>query len=183
MKLLLDFFPGLLFLVALFSFDIYVATAVIMVTMTLQVIALALLRKKISKMQWITLVLILGFGSATLLLRDPDFIKWKPTIINWLFAVALVAGPILFGKNFIKTMMSEQIELPEFVWSKLNTAWAFFLTCIGFLNLWVAQNFPEKTWGLFKVFGILGLMFVFVIVQSMYISRYLPKENQEDNQP
>lgn len=179
MKLFLDFFPGLIFLGALFSYDIYVATAAIMLAMTLQIILLAIFKKKISGVQWMTLAVVLGFGTATLLLHDPDFIKWKPTIINWVFSLVLISGPLFFKRNFIKTLMGDQLVLPDHAWSKLNVAWAFFLLVIGFLNLWVAQNFSEKTWGLFKVFGILGLMLVFVLVQGVYLSRFIQDEKEE----
>jgi intracellular septation protein len=171
MKLLFDFLPGLFFLVALFLFDIYTATAVVMIAMTLQVAGLLVLRRKVSGMQWMTLGVILLFGGATLVLRDPTFIKWKPTILNWMFAGVLLASP-LWGKNFIRVLMEEHFKLPDRLWGRLNIAWAVFLALVGGLNLFVAYNFSERAWGSFKVFGITGLFFAFSLAQAFYLARH-----------
>lgn len=180
MKLLFDFLPGVLFVAALYAFDIYTATAVVMVAMTLQVAILALLRKRISGVQWFTLGVVLVLGAATLYLRDPKFVMWKPTVINWLFATLLLVGPILFEKNFIRLMMEEHITVPDAVWSRLNLGWAVFLTGLGALNLVVAFNFSEKIWGLFKVFGLTGLVVAFSMAQALYLARYMPTDPEAD---
>ncbi len=179
MKLFFDFLPGVLFLGALYLFDIYVATMVIMAAMTLQVLGLLVLRKKVTGMQWFTLAVILAFGAATLVLHNPVFIKWKPTVIYWIFAAALLLGPVLFKRNFIQMLMKEQLTLPDHAWSKLNLGWAVFMAALGGLNLWVAYTFSEKTWGLFKVFGVVGLMVVFMVGQLMYFSKYMKSDEAE----
>jgi len=176
MKLFFDFLPGLLFLGALLLFDIYVATAVVMVAMAVQVAALLALRKKVSGIQWFTLGIILLFGGATLLLRDPNFIKWKPTVINWMFAVLLLGGPAVLGKNFLRLMLQEHMTAPDRVWSQLNLAWAVVFILIGVLNLAVAYNFSEQIWGFFKVFGITGILLVFSVAQAVYLSRFMPEQ-------
>ncbi len=177
MKLLFDFLPGVLFIAALYAFDIYTATAVVMVAMVVQVGGMALLRKRISGVQWFTLGVVLVLGATTLYLRDPRFVMWKPTVINWIFAALLLVGPLLFQKNFIRLMMEEHITAPDAAWSRVNLAWAAFLTLLGVLNLVVAFNFSEKTWGLFKVFGLTGLVVVFSMAQALYLSRFMPIED------
>ena len=179
MKQLFDFVPGVFFVITLFVFDIYTATAVLMISITLQLVILKLLQKSITKLQWFAFVTIIGFGTATLILRDPDFIKWKPTIINWVFAVVLLIGPKIFKRNFIQEMMQEQITLHLDVWKKLNYLWALFFGVIGVLNILIAKNFPEKIWAIFKVFGILGLMILFVVAQSIYLSRFIENKSDE----
>ncbi len=176
MKLFFDFLPGLFFLAALFLYDIYTATAVVMVAMGVQLVVMLVLRKAISGMQWFTFGVVLVFGAATLLLHDPTFIKWKPTVINWMFSAMLLLGPVVVKKNFIRVLMSEHMALPDHVWTKLNLAWAGLLFLLGALNLIVAYNFSEHIWGLYKVFGMTGLMVVFIIAQTMWISRYVPQD-------
>ena len=184
MKILIDFLPGIFFLVALFAFDIYIATKVIMIAMTLQIVLLKIFKYPVNAMQWIAFIVIIGFGSATLIFHNADFIKLKPTIINWVFALALVLGPLFFNKNFIQALMSEQFELPTEIWKKLNYAWSLFFLILGFLNIWVAYNFPEKTWAIFKVFGIFALMLVFVVAQALYLSRFIkPDEAAPEETP
>ena len=177
MKLFFDFLPGLLFLGALLLFDIYTATAVVMAAMTVQVVGLVAMRKKVSGIQWFTLGVILLFGAATLLLRDPTFIKWKPTVINWMFAVLLLAGPAVMGKNFLRLMLQEHMTAPDKVWSQLNVAWAVVFVLIGALNLVIAFNFSERIWGFFKVFGITGLLLIFSVAQALYLSRFMPEND------
>jgi intracellular septation protein len=179
MKLLFDFLPGILFVVALFLRDIYFATAVVMGAMSLQVLAMLVMRKKVSGIQWFTLGVILLFGTATLVLHNPTFIKWKPTVINWMFAVILLLGPVLLKKNFIKSLLGEQLTLPAEVWTRLNTGWAALLAFLGVLNLVVAFNFSERIWALYKVFGMTGIMLVFILLQAIYLGRHMPADNDK----
>jgi intracellular septation protein len=176
MKLFFDFLPGVFFLAALFLFDIYTATAVVMAAMAIQILAMLVLKKKVSGMQWFTFGIVLAFGTATLLLHDPTFIKWKPTVINWMFAGMLLLGPVLMRKNFIRLLMGEHMTLPDAIWAKLNLGWAGLLTLLGALNLVIAYNFSERVWGLYKVFGMTGLMILFIIAQTLWLSRYLPQD-------
>jgi intracellular septation protein len=175
LKFLIDFFPVILFFAAYKFADIYVATGVA-IAATVAQIGYALVRKhKIGNMQWLALVIIVVFGGATLLLRDETFIKWKPTVLYWLAGVVFL-GALAFRTNLVKAVMSEGIELPEPVWTKLAIAWGVFFIFKGSLNLWVAYNFPTDTWVNFKLFGGMGLMIAFVIAQALWISRYLPDE-------
>jgi intracellular septation protein len=135
----------------------------------------------VEKMLLISGVIITVFGGATLLLKDPTFIQWKPSILYWLFAAGLLGAQLLFNKNPMRSMMGKQIQLPDAVWSKLNIAWAMLFVALGFLNLYVAFNYSQDTWVNFKLFGITGIMFVFIIVQTLFISKYLPKEDSKED--
>lgn len=173
MKLLIDFFPIILFFVAFKVWGIYAATAVAIVATIVQIAYLRIKNGKVEPMQWISLAVIVLFGGATLLAHDENFIKWKPTVLYWLMGAALLIGNVFFHKNFLKSIMGAQLQLPEAVWSKLNWAWTAFFAVMGVLNLYIAFNYDTDTWVTFKMFGGMGLMVVFVIGQAIYLSRYL----------
>jgi intracellular septation protein len=176
-KFFFDFFPVILFFVAYKVTDIFVATGVAIAATIAQIAWVLLRRKKVTGMQWTSLVIIVVFGGATLLLRDETFIKWKPTVLYWLAGVVFL-GSLALKQNLVKGVMGEGIELPEPVWFKLAVAWGVFFLFKGTLNLWVAYNFSTETWVNFKLFGGMGLMLAFVIVQALWIARYLPDEEK-----
>lgn len=173
MKLLFDLFPLLLFFGAYKFADLYIATAVAMAASVLQIVWLVARRKKIEPMHWINLTIIVVFGGATLFLHNELFIKWKPTVLYWLFAAVLLAGQWIFKKNVMRAMLGSQIQMPDPIWARLNTAWAAFFAVVGALNLYVAYNWPTESWVTFKVFGIFGLLIAFVILQSLYLGRHM----------
>src|SRR3990170_2636963 len=175
MKFLFDLFPVILFFAAFKLADIYVATAVAIGATFLQIAALAVLRKKIDTMLWVSLGIIIVFGGATLALRDETFIKWKPTVLYWLFGAAL-AGAALFGRNLIRSVLSEQVQLPDPVWSRLNWSWVAFFVLMGAANLYVAYNFSTDLWVNFKLFGGVGLMLLFVVLQAMFLAKYVEEK-------
>jgi len=177
MKLLFDLFPILLFFVAFKLADIYIATAVAIIASVAQIGWLKFARRPIEGMQWASLGIIVVFGGMTLLFHDETFIKWKPTVLYGLFAVALLASQTLFGRNLIRTMMSKQIALPDPVWQRLNQAWALFFVMMAALNLFVAYRFSTDTWVNFKLFGTMGLTIAFVFVQALYVGRHVQEEN------
>lgn len=175
MKFLFDFFPVILFFAAYKVSDIFTATAVAIAASVLQIGYMLVRRHKVSGMQWTGLVIIVLFGGATLVLHDETFIKWKPTVLYWLGSVVFL-GALTFKQNMVKAMMSEGIELPEPVWTRLAIAWGLFFFLIGGLNLWVAYTFSTPAWVNFKVFGATGLMVAFVIAQALWIARHMPEE-------
>lgn len=184
MKLLIDFFPIILFFIAFKVWGIYVATAVAIAATVLQIAYLRYKHGKVETMQWLSLGVIVLFGGATLLAHSDTFIKWKPTVLYWLMGSALLVGRWVFKRNFIKSLMGAQLELPESAWGTLNWAWAAFFAAMGLLNLWVAFNFDTDTWVNFKLFGGMGLMLVFVLAQALFLSRYMKDVSPEkDAQP
>ena len=173
MKLLTDFLPIALFFITFKLAGIYVATAVAIAATLLQIGWLHFRHGKVETMQWVSLVIIVLFGGATLVFHDDTFIKWKPTVLYWLMGAALALGHLLFKRNFLQSLMGSQLELPAPVWLRLLWAWTGFFVLMGVLNLWVAYSFDLDTWVSYKLFGGMGLMLVFVVIQALYLSRFI----------
>lgn len=173
MKFLVDFFPIVLFFIAYKFGGIYVATSVAIVTSVIQVSYEWFRYRKVEMMQWVTLGLIVLLGGATLLLHNEIFIKWKPTVINWVLALLFLGSHYIGKEPLIKRMMSSQVNLPEAVWSKLSFSWVGFFFVSGLANIYVAYHFSTNTWVDFKLFGVLGLTVIFVLLQAVYLSRYV----------
>ena len=187
MKFLFDFFPIALFFITFKFYDdpqegVLAATAVAIIATILQVFMFWLKNKRVEKMHIITLVLITVLGGATLILKDPVFIKWKPTAVNWMFAIAFFGSQFIGDKPFVKRMMAHAVDLPEAVWMKLNIAWVVFFTAMGFANLYVAFNFDLNTWVDFKTYGMLGLTVLFVILQAIFLAKHMPENNEESKE-
>jgi intracellular septation protein len=184
MKLLTDFLPIALFFITFKLAGIYAATAVAIGATLLQIGWLYYRNGKVEAMQWVSLVIIVLFGGATLLFHDDMFIKWKPTVLYWLMGAALVLGHLVMKRNFLHHLMGAQIELPEAIWLRLLWAWSGFFALMGVVNLWVAFNFDLDTWVSYKLFGGMGLMLVFVVAQALYLSRYIkPDEPKPEETP
>jgi intracellular septation protein len=214
MKQLLDFFPILLFFI-LYKFyldlpdefilavnasiplmeltpgepsdAIYLATLAAIVVTLIQVAAAAVIVKKVEKMPLITLALLIVFGGATLALKDPLFIQWKPTAINWMFALVFLGSHLIGDRPLIQRMMGHAIDIEEKrVWVQLNLAWVAFFIVAGIANLIVAPEidplgfqFSEDTWVDFKLFGLMGMTIAFVIAQALYLAKHMPNTDEE----
>jgi intracellular septation protein len=214
MKQLFDFFPILLFFI-LYKFyldlpdelilgintwvplmeltpgessdAIYLATLAAILATLIQVVTAAIVVKKVEKMPLITLALLIFFGGATLALKDPLFIQWKPTAINWLFGLVFLGSHLIGDKPLIQRMMGKAIEIREQrVWLQLNLAWVGFFVVAGIANMIVAPEidplglqFSEDTWVDFKLFGLMGMTLVFVVAQAFYLARYMPNTDEE----
>lgn len=185
MKLLFDFLPVALFFVTFKLYEdptegVLAATAVAIVASVLQVTFTWLRNRRVENMHLITLGLIVVLGGATLLLRDETFIKWKPTAVNWAFALAFWGSKFFGGKTLVERMLSGSITLPRPIWHRLNMSWVVFFVAMGLLNLYVVYNFDTDTWVNFKLFGLMGLTFAFVIGQSVYLVKHIkPQEDAE----
>jgi intracellular septation protein len=155
---------------------ILLATVVVIAATIGQIIWVKLRHGKVDKMLWISLALVVVFGGMTLLFQDESFIKWKPTILYWVFAASMAFSAIVLKKNAIKAMLGEQMVLPENIWAKVNISWIAFFTGMGLLNLFIAFNFPTDVWVNFKLFGGMGLLLVFVIAQGMFLSKYVEEK-------
>jgi len=176
MKFLFDFFPVVLFFVAFKLFDIYVATGVAMGATVVQVAWLKMRGRRVDLMLWASLAIIVVFGGATLLLQDETFIKWKPTVLYWLFGSVLAGGVLLFRKNLIRIVLSEQMQLPDPVWSRLNWSWVGFFAFMGVANLYVAYNYSTDLWVNFKLVGGIGLTLLFAVAQALFLARYVEEK-------
>ena len=180
MKFLFDFFPILLFFIAYKLDGIFTATAVAIAASFLQVSLYWLKHRRFETNHLVTLALITVFGGLTLFLQDETFIKWKPSIINWLFGIAFIGSQFIGKKTIIERMMGANISLPDFIWPRLNTAWAVFFIALGFANLYVMSYYDTDTWVNFKMFGMMGLTVVFLVAQGFYLTRFIQEPQSEE---
>ena len=176
MKFLFDLFPVILFFVAFKYAGIYAATGVAIAATFAQIGWVWFKHRKVDTMLWVSLGIIAVMGGLTLLLHDETFIKWKPTILYWVFAGSMAFAALVLKKNPIKAMLGEQMTLPEPVWGKVNLSWIAFFLFMGALNLIVAFNFSTDTWVNFKLFGGIGLMLVFAVIQGLMLSKYIEEK-------
>lgn len=176
MKILLDFFPILLFFGAYKVYDIYIGTAVLMAATVVQMSLIYAIDRRLQGMHKITLALILIFGTLTLVLHDERFIKWKPTVLYAAMAIALGLAVWVYKKNFLKMLLGSQLSLPETVWMRLNLVWVVYCAFMAALNGFVAAFYSTEAWMNFKLWGY-AFPLVFIIGQGIYISRYLTDDN------
>lgn len=181
MKFLFDLFPLLLFFAAFRLFDIYVATAVAIAASFAQVGIYWWRHRKFEAMHLITLGVITVFGGLTIFLQNDLFIRWKPTIIYWIFALILLGSQFVGSKTAMQRLLESKIELAAHHWRLYNLSWGLFFIVAGALNLYVAfyhgldqvDSVRQATWVNFKVFGLLGLTFVFALVQALILARHM----------
>ena len=184
MKALFDFFPLILFFAAFKLYDIYVATAIAIVATFMQVGYIWIKYRRFELTHIITLVVISFFGGLTLFFHNDAFIMWKPSVVNWIFAL-IVIGSVLINRSVIKLLMGKQLDLPDSVWLRLSIAWGVFFLAMGFLNMYVAfyyqldlpQEVRRETWVNFKVFWMLGLTLLFSVGQMFFIAKYIDPES------
>lgn len=195
MKFLFDFFPVIAFFIAFYVPEdrqqgIYAATYTIMIATMIQVALYWLLYKKFEKMHIITFVVVLIFGGLTIYLQDEVFIKWKPTIVNWCFAAALIASHFIGDKTLFQRMINladEKLQLPDKVWRNVNMSWGLFFIFLGLVNLYVAFSFTTEFWVNFKAWGMTLLNLAFLVAIFIYMYQYLKEteegevSSQEDN--
>lgn len=180
MQLLVDFFPIIIFFVAFKLYGIYAATGAVIVAMALQIAFQWLRERTVNKMLLTSGVLVLLFGSATLMLRDPLFIQWKPTIVYALFAAAFLTSQFVGSKTLVERAMGHVMELPARIWTQLNLIWVVHFVLLGIANIYVVYNYSEAAWVNFKLFGTLGLTLLTVIAQAIWIAVQSAGEKQEE---
>jgi intracellular septation protein len=171
MQFLVDLLPVIAFFVAYKLAGIYVATAVLIAGVLLQTAVSWLRHRKVSGMLLTSAVLVLVFGGLTLLVHDATFIKWKPSIVNWLFAAAFLVSQYTRGPTIVQRMLGENVTLDAGSWKRLNLMWVAFFLFAGALNIFVAYRYDEATWVNFKLFGLMGLTLAFALAQGVWIAR------------
>lgn len=160
---------------------ILLATAVAIVATTLQIIYVKARGRKVDAMLWVSFLIITVFGGLTIYFHNEVFIKWKPTIIYWVFAVAMLIAQLGFKKNMMRQAMEAQIKLPDDVWNRIGMAWIVFFAVLGVINLlaaFVVFKGNTSAWVSFKAIGITAIMFVFIIGQTLYLSKYIVEEEK-----
>lgn len=178
MKFLFDYFPIVCFFIAFKFFGIYIATATMMVASLLQVGVFWLKHRRVEKLHLIILILVFILGGSTLIFHKEIFIKWKPSIVYWIFSIALLASH-WSQKTILSRMIGDKINLPNKIWTRLNFSWGIFFLFLGFLNLYVVYHYSTNAWVNFKLFGTLGLTVVLVIAQAIYMSYYYAKSEKD----
>jgi intracellular septation protein len=179
MQLLVDFLPIIVFFVAFKLYGMYVATAAIIVAMAIQIAVQWIRERTVNKMLLISGVLVAILGGITLILRNPIFLQWKPTIVNWLFAVAFLGSQFIGSRTLIQRVMGHAVELPAQMWKQLNLMWVANFIILGAANLYVVYNFDENTWVNFKLFGMLGLTLLTAVGQAIWIASRTAGHEQE----
>ena len=170
MQLLIDYIPIVIFIAAYFYKDIFFATGILMIVMPIGLLAQWLMTKKLNKIYAASTVLVLVLGGATVIFRNPTFLYWKPTVLNWAAAVAFLGSQWIGEKTFAQRMLGSAAELAAGQWRRLNQIWVVFFIFVGGVNLYVAYNFSEAFWVKFKLFGMLGITLVFVVIQSIWLT-------------
>lgn len=182
MKFLFDFFPILLFFISYKMYGMYVATATVIAASCVQVGVSLLRHRRVEKMHLITAALVVLMGGASLMLHNEMIFKWKPTIVYWLFSAVFLGSQFIGKKPVVERMMGATITLPVPLWRRLNLAWTLFFAALGVVNLYVAYNFDTDTWADFKLFGLMGLMFAFVIIQAFFLARHMNPEEETEGE-
>ena len=173
MQMLFEFLPIIAFFVVYKLNGIYAATFAAVMISILQVTFFWLKHKRVDKIQVGMMVLIVALGAATFIFHKPIFIKWKPTVINWLFALLFFITQYVGKRPLIEMMFQGKVQLPDAIWRKLNWLWIGFFTFVGLVNIYVAYHFDTNTWVNFKLFGVLGLTVIFIIAQAFYLAKHL----------
>lgn len=170
-----DFLPVIAFFIAYQVTDLETAIVVIMIAMTIQVIATRLITGTVSKTLLFSGVLVVGLGGVSLLLQNDLIFKWKPTILNWVFALVFLGSRFIGDRPLVQRMLqsaaSGEIRLSADDWQQLNLMWVGYFAFAGGANIFVAYTFSESTWVNFKLFGLLGMTVLFILFQALWMSR------------
>ena len=170
MRLLIDFFPIAIFAIAYFITKSFTTATIILIPVTTaQFFLLWAITKKADKIHLITLLLLIVFGGTTIILDNPAYLQWKPSIVNWLFAAVLLGSHLFSQKTAIEHLLDQKITLKRSSWRTLNIMWSVFFIFSGAINLYVALYFSESFWVQFKLFGQIFITLAFLIVQSIYL--------------
>ncbi len=178
MKTLLDLAPLGVFFYYVLNYDIYQATGALMIAMTIQVVLLRMIYQSVEKPTFLGWILVMVLGALTLVFRNPEFILWKPTVVNWVMAGVFIVTPMISGHSPLEHLLKGKMKLPANIWLQLNRLWVGFFIIVGGLNLWVAYHFSIETWASFKVFGLTALYFLFVLIQGLFIAKHIEEVDE-----
>ncbi|NIG63025.1 MAG: septation protein A [Serratia symbiotica] len=179
MKQYLNFIPLIVFFIFYKLHDIYLASGALIAATALVLVFTWVKYRNVEKTAIITFLMVLVFGTLTLVFHNDLFIKWKVTVIYSFFALVLLISQLVLKKPLVQRMLGKELTLPEKVWSNLNLAWAVFLLVCGLANIYVAFWLPQSTWVNFKVFGLTALTLVFTLISGIYIYQHIPEETKK----
>lgn len=182
MKQLLDFIPLILFFIVYKTYGVQEAALVLVVAAIIQLVLLKVLYKKIEKNQWVMSFFVVFFGILTAYFNDLAFLKWKVTIVNLVFAGALLISQYAFKKTLVQMLLGKELKLPQNVWEKLNLGWAGFFILCALINVVISEFFSDDAWANFKVFGLTGLSLMAVVCTGIFLYPHLKQLEQSKEQ-
>lgn len=172
MKFILDIAPLVAFFAGYKLGGLMTATVLLLIATFVSLSITYIKHRKIALSPLITGAVVAVFGGLTLIFNDETFIKIKPTLVNLLFAAILLAGEVFYRKGLLKYLFEAAFHLTDEGWRKLSLRWALFFMALAALNEYVWRHYPTEVWVDFKVFGLLGLTFLFTLCQLPLIGRY-----------
>lgn len=195
MKQLAEFLPIVLFFIVYqfkgdtitvgdwtHTFDgIFSATAVLMAATAISLVVSFAMTRRLEKRQIWLFLAVFVFGGATLFFRNQMFIQWKPTIFNWVLAIAFGASQFVGEKNLMQRTLGSQLQLPRQVWTRLNLIWTTNFALVGSLNLYVAYFYSEETWVSYKLYSAIGFTVLLTILTAVLVSPHLREEDSDDS--
>lgn len=181
MKLFLDYLPIIFFFIAYKIWNIYVATAVAIAVLIIQVVYTLIRHKKVETTQWINLVILVVFGGATLIFHKAIFIKWKVSVVYWLFGLVLLGMQWIRKKSLLQNLVGKHLAVPDSVWRNLTIAWSIFFLMMGCINTYVIYHYTTEQWVNFKLFGTFSLVLIFCVAQAFYLNKYIDQNEEKNN--
>jgi len=170
MQLLFDYIPIVIFIAAYFYRDIFFATGALMVAMPVALLLQWLVTRKFNKIYAASTALVLVLGGITIAIRNPVFMYWKPTALNWAIGLVFLGSQWVGEKPIVRRMLENAVDLPPHQWIRLNLMWVAFFVVVGAVNIYVAYSFSEAFWVKFKLLGLGGMTVAFIIIQSIWLS-------------
>ena len=195
MKQLLEFLPLIIFFIVYqmsgttlsvgnseYTFDgIYTATIALILTTILQVIIVKLVWGSVEKRLLGVAGAVISFGGATVLLKDPVFIFWKPTVFNWALAGVSVVWHVMRGKCLFEDLLPDEIEMPKHIWKRVTVASTLHFFIVGAVNLYVAYNFSMDVWVSFKLWSAVLFTLIWAVVIGVIMGPHLKETDSSDD--
>ena len=179
MRFIFDFILIIAFAIAYAVWNLYVATAVIMVGSAVQLFFHRWHDGKWDKFSLRLALIIWALGAATLILHKGIFIKWKPTIAYWILSGLFIVSQFAGKTPILQKLLQSKITLPDFAWRRLNITWGIFFLFLGAINVYVIYNYSTTDWVYFKLVGCIGLSIIFMVAQGFYMIRHMPPEEKQ----
>lgn len=178
MKQWLDFIPLILFYASYKALGIYTAAAILITSTILVYGSIWLKERHLESNQKLILVITILLGSATLILHDETYLKWKAPVVYWVSAIAFLVSMYIGEQPLAQRMFDKVFDMPATAWRKLNLAWVGFFVFAGAANAYVVIYF-SKYWVDFKLFGSMAMTFIFLVGQIALLSRYIRQDIKE----
>lgn len=178
MKQLFYLFPLFVFFIGLKTYDLFIATKLLILTMALVLAFCWFKYHTVNKMELISFILVVIFGSLTIYLQDQRFLIWKVTIFNGLLALMLLVAPYFIKQTLLERILGKELTLPAKIWQHLNWIWIAFFVLLALTNLYIGFSMSITTWGAFKSFGAPLASVIVTVICGVYVYPFLQKEEK-----